>query len=81
MCANREPATGYERVPGTPGCSCDGLRDALAACDRYRAMALKLACDAFDNYKRDGGYGCWHNCEHRGNGGYCAAVLEEVDGE
>lgn len=30
MCANREPATGYERVPGTPGCSCDGLRDALA---------------------------------------------------
>lgn len=79
MCANREPAIAAERVPGTPGCSCDGLRDALAARDRYRRIALQLACrykigsyDALD-------IGC-NRCE-RPDGVYCAAVIKDVDGE
>lgn len=79
MCANREPAIAAERAPGTPGCSCDGLRDALAARERYRAKALRYAC--FKHLYSDDCIidGCCDECE-RPDGVYCAAVIKEVDG-
>lgn len=51
-------------TPGTPGCSCDGLRNALAERDRYRMIALRggsveqVACDAVRLLDE-----CW--AEHR----------------
>lgn len=65
-CANRLPAN---------WCSCDVLRRAQAERDRYRGMALSLACQA----AQDGG------CRGRGacglpDGEYCDAVVGEVDG-
>lgn len=59
----------------TPGCSCDGLRDALAARDRYRGKALEAACWA----KIVGKAPCAaEGCQARK--GYCSAVIKEVDG-
>lgn len=71
-------------TPGTPGCSCNGLRDAIAARDRYRAKALRLVCSRIEYF--DGHRGMCERCAVRLSGGdvsygYCAAVLREVDGE
>lgn len=79
-CANREPVEGREgipeaAIPGTPGCSCNGLRDAIAARDRYRAKALDAACRA----RIAGGAPCMREgCPDRH--GYCGDVIREVDG-
>lgn len=59
-----------------PWCSCDPLRKAEAERDKYRSLALFLACQhrlALDA-------SACRACE-RGIGSYCAAVIEEVDGE
>lgn len=82
-CANREPIEGREgspeaAIPGTPGCSCNGLRDAIAARDRYRAKALRLAClrrFALYNPPLADCIACLL-CDDQ----YCDAVLMEVDG-
>ncbi len=59
----------------TPGCSCKGLREAVAERDRYRSKALDAACRA----RIAGGATCKRDgCPDRH--GYCPDVLREVDG-
>lgn len=65
-CANRVPARWY---------SCDPLRRAEAERDRYREAAMSAEC-----CRRIALGICASLCDD-GDGSYCDAVIEEVDGE
>ena len=76
-----EPATwGWQTSSAATNgrwCSCDPLRKAEAARDRYRVKALRLACQVVSR----GMNGCPMACamHEQGSPEWCDAVLREVD--
>lgn len=86
-CAMREPAETREVAADpypTPGCSCEGYQRAVEDARRYRDVALGLSCMTLTTRGRcpDGvNWGVRSLCGSRAAGGFCDAVVKEVDGE
>lgn len=72
-CGHADVTHCADRVPAA-WCSCDPLRRAEAERDRYRSLALYLACQSRMVVDAPTCYEC-----ERPDGGYCAAVILEVD--